>query len=142
MKLPRPELFANFIALIIYATSPQINAAEISHLPSNDQDKQGQPRVINLVVHPAAESSMPMRYPLLPPLADRHSGNAAIRYHRAIEELPTREEDMKKVNDWLELPLEKMPMKEVTRCCCKVSGSSVKWKRAHCCSRIAIGSFP
>jgi len=69
-----------------------------------------------LVLVPAPEPAQPLKVRLLPAVADQKNANAALLYHMAAELYPDQEVDedlQKKVQDWLDLPIDQVPKGEV-----------------------------
>ncbi len=72
--------------------------------------------VKRLTLQPAAAPSPALKYRLLPDLLEQTPGNAALDYYRAYspEWLTHRQPEMyKKINQWLDLPPNRLPRKEV-----------------------------
>ncbi len=79
--LTRPaRLFA-----VVAATAAAARGAEPSTRPAAG------PTVVRLTLHPVAVADPPLRYELLPPLADQHPGDAAYEYAMAAISLPSYE---------------------------------------------------
>jgi hypothetical protein len=77
---------------------------------------------VSLTLSPAAEPVPALKYRLLPPLAERTKGNAALAYYRAVvqfEPIARGPHYVKFVNEtlnaWLDMPLDKLPQDEVAR---------------------------
>jgi hypothetical protein len=74
-------------------------------------------RVVQLVLSPAGAPTPAMKYRLLPEWRDLKPGNAALFYQRAHSpewlDQVRRHPGYRKMSDWLELPLEKMPWSDV-----------------------------
>ncbi len=78
------------------------------------QEKQ---QVVRLKASPAPEPRAALTYLLLPPVLDQSPGNAAQLYYLANEVAP-REKAGKwseKIEQWMETPPEKLPLKEVAK---------------------------
>jgi hypothetical protein len=71
-----------------------------------------------LRIYPAAEPSPAMRYRLLPSLIDMRPGNAAVFYNKAAlmySQAGDRRKELEKIDDWLEMPIDRFPRVEVAR---------------------------
>jgi len=68
-----------------------------------------------LSLSPASEPVPVMKYRLLPRYLDQKPGNAALFYYSAAALLPDEKSDelRKKIDDWLDLPVEQLPRAEV-----------------------------
>jgi hypothetical protein len=80
-----------------------------------------QPATISLVLRPAAEPRLALKYRLLPEFMDRKPGNAAIAWQKALLLLADANRDppekinkrYEEVADWLAMPLAKLPRDKV-----------------------------
>ncbi|KPK72023.1 MAG: hypothetical protein AMJ79_16065 [Phycisphaerae bacterium SM23_30] len=79
-----------------------------------DQAAQ-QPKTIKLTVDAAGEPIPALKYSLLPKYLDQTPGNAVTLYYQASELLPEydREEFIERFDQWMELPAEKLTIKEL-----------------------------
>ncbi len=74
------------------------------------------PEVKTVVLRPQAVPRPALKYPLLPGAFEENSGNAATLYLRAFllqSQTVIEAEKKTKASDWLDLPLDKLPRKEV-----------------------------
>jgi hypothetical protein len=88
--------------------------AAIAGQPAGDRD---QPTTTKLVLRPAPQPHMALKYQLLPGMLNRKPGNAAVTYNKIALWMAQRSEEAKKdgerVAKWLEGPLAEMPKDEV-----------------------------
>lgn len=99
-----------FIALV----APCVAPAE----PPSSTTAPAKPTEVKLTIHPAAPQQPSLRYRLLPEVADRAPGNAAILYALAGEISSGNQSDGKeddKVSDWLHLPVDQIPREEADK---------------------------
>jgi hypothetical protein len=84
---------------------------------SADESESNDSHVIEvkLVVRPAGESRPALKYPLLPPLLERHPGDAAIMYTRIAVVLgdTSSPADLEKLVEWNKMSLKELPLEEV-----------------------------
>jgi hypothetical protein len=79
-----------------------------------------------LVLVPASEPAQALKVRLLPTVTDQKNGNAALLLHTAAELYPDQEggEDIqKKVQAWLDLPIDQVPMAEANEVLARFNGS-------------------
>jgi hypothetical protein len=102
-----PVIVLGFLGSACFADGPE--KSQPAKLPPAPPDE---PPVMRLVVSPAAEPVPALKYRLLPTLAEQTPGNGAFEYIQAINrELPRV--DQNKVNPWLDLPPDRLPVKEL-----------------------------
>ncbi|MFA5864250.1 MAG: hypothetical protein WC975_06140 [Phycisphaerae bacterium] len=93
-----------FLLLILTVTFPAL-------AQQTQKAQQEKMPVIQLTIRPAAEPRPALKYQFLPPVLDETPGNAALLYHTAIEIVSNadQKEKNKKIKDWVDLPLNKLP---------------------------------
>ncbi len=102
-----PVIVLGFLGSACWAGGPE--KSQPANLPPAPPDE---PPVVRLVVSPAAAPVPALKYRLLPTLAEQTSGNGAFEYLQAVNrDLPRV--DQNKLNPWLDLPPDRLPVKEV-----------------------------
>ncbi len=102
-----PVIVLGFLGSACWAGGPE--KSQPANLPPAPPDE---PPVMRLVVSPAAAPVPALKYRLLPTLAEQTSGNGAFEYLQAVNrDLPRV--DQNKLNPWLDLPPDRLPVKEV-----------------------------
>jgi len=80
-------------------------------------DEKNDGRVVEMSVRPAAEPEYILRYSFRPEFQDERQGNAVTYYNTAAALYNQLKEEHKetseKIRKWLELPIEKLPQKEI-----------------------------
>jgi len=100
----RKVMFLILIVCVVVLTT----ATEITWAENKDA-----PRVVQMTVTPAPQLAEALKYQLLPEFLDQTPGNAALLYHVATAEMPNDHGELiKKMRDWLDMPIEKLPQKE------------------------------
>lgn len=93
-------------------------AAEPAATSTAPATAPAKPTQVKLTIHAKAPAQPSLRYRLLPEIADRTPGNAAILYTLAGEissgNAPGGEED-DKVSKWLDLPVDQIPREEADK---------------------------
>ena len=89
--------------------------------PASAAKKPNKPTVTKLELQPAPEPRPALEYQLLPGFLDQTPGNAALEYQRQIAEWHDTDNDKldEQLADWLEMPLEKLPLDEVQAALCE-----------------------
>ncbi len=91
------------VCVVVFTTATEITWAE----------NKDTPRVVQMTVTPAPQPAEALKYQLLPEFLDQTPGNAALLYHVAAAEIPNDHGELiKKMRDWLDMPIEKLPQKE------------------------------
>jgi hypothetical protein len=102
-----PVIVLGFLANACWAGGPETSRP--ANPPAAPADE---PPVTPLVISPAAEPVPALRYRLLPNLAEQTPGNGAFEYLQAVNrDLPRA--DQNKLNPWLDLPPDRLPVKEL-----------------------------
>jgi hypothetical protein len=98
------------LALPLAAAQGQVLRSE-GEEPS-DEDKAP---TTKLILRPAAEPRMALKYQFLPGVLDRRPGNAAVLYNKIAIDLAGKEWDeaQEKASGWLKQPLADLPREEV-----------------------------
>ncbi len=76
---------------------------------------QDQVKIVQLDLYPAAPPRLAFQYQLFPGitgLLPEPRGNAAVYYYAAVERTPSAEES-KKISEWLKMPLDELPLKDI-----------------------------
>src|ERR1700730_14691417 len=105
------RVIAAHMALTLVVTGGLFTAESLPAKALKPEPLDGQPPV-QLVVSAAAEPVPALKYRLLPTLAEQIPGNAAIDYERVLSRPFVRVDD-KRVTGWMDLPLDRLPLKDV-----------------------------
>lgn len=98
------------LAGLVVAASSRLAADEVA---SKAEDETP---VTRITIYPAAEPRPALRYRLLPSLIDQRPGNAAVFYNKAalmLKQQQGNDRQQKDASEWMELPLDQLPRKEV-----------------------------
>jgi hypothetical protein len=95
------------------------------HVRGADETEDKSIQVRKLSLAPAAEPVPAMAYRLLPRHLDQKTGNAALLYYSAAALCPDKEPDdvSEKIAEWRDLPVDKLPRKEVEQALSSFSNS-------------------
>ena len=69
-----------------------------------------------LALHPAKVPEAPQTYRLLPKADEQTDADAAPLYEKAIQAMPKGREQEEQIQEWLKLPPERLPLKQVEEC--------------------------
>jgi len=121
-------MYKKFIIWFVVAalgTLPLCGRVLGAHAIGTEQTEDKSIQVRKLSLSPAAEPVSAMAYRLLPSLLDQKTGNAALLYYSAAALCPDKEpEDLyEKIDKWRELPVDKLPRKEVEQALSSFSNS-------------------
>ena len=104
------------IAFAVYVLPPSTQAAdEPPKITLPAHPAADKPPILKLSLHPAPEPSPALKYQLLPSFLDQTPGNAVSDYNRVIiqwQDAGHKKPD-KVFYDWLEMPLDKLPLDAV-----------------------------
>lgn len=97
--------------------APSLAAAQVLASSGGNASEEDKAPTIKLVVRPAAEPRIALKYQLLPGVLDRRPGNAAVLYNKIAIDLAGKEWDeaQEKAGDWLKQPLADLPREEVAK---------------------------
>lgn len=118
MKRGYHRLLAVCVLLVPSLAGGQVALMQkIAGQPSHDED---QPVTTKLVLQPAPQPRLALKYQLLPGMLDRKPGNAAVTYNKIalwVAQRPeeSRRADWERISNWLDMPLADLPKDEVRR---------------------------
>jgi hypothetical protein len=70
-------------------------------------------RTVELMLHPAEAGESAQKHTLLPRLEKQKDADAVPLYEQAIQALPKDRKEEQQIYEWLELPAEQLPLKQV-----------------------------
>ena len=113
----RHAVFALAVVLACAPVGRAQGVATIGRGPADPPEAPEETPVVALSIRPAPEPQPALKYRLLPDVWELEPGNAALLYDTAIQLVSEKSqaEQIEKVRDWLDVPLEELPRDEIRR---------------------------